>query len=168
MDVEEIALPGIGLRYDFATRSGQHVGVVCHRNGRRDLVIYDRADPDSSRDVLQLSDEEGDVLAELLGAPRIVERLALVETGDQHVECGMPGSERDIHCAALINPVGAVVMGRYSWGNKQFGGTAMKKLALALVIGLLGPAAARLPRQLGRRRAHGVDAGGGEQPNISL
>lgn len=76
MDVEEIALPGIGLRYNFATRSGQHVGVVCHRNGRRDLVIYDREDPDSSREVLQLSDEEGDVLAELLGAPRIVERLA--------------------------------------------------------------------------------------------
>ena len=76
MDVEEIALPGIGLRYDFATRSGQHVGVVCHRGGRRDLVIYDRDDPDSSREVLQLTDEEGDVLAELLGAPRIVERLA--------------------------------------------------------------------------------------------
>lgn len=76
MDVEEIALPGIGLRYDFATRSGRRVGVVCHRNGRRDLVIYDRDDPDSSREVLQLNDEEGDVLAELLGAPRIVERLA--------------------------------------------------------------------------------------------
>jgi TrkA domain protein len=76
VDVEEVALPGIGLRYDFATRSGQRVGVVCHRNGRRDLVIYDLDDPDSSRDVLQLTDDEGDVLAELLGAPRIVERLA--------------------------------------------------------------------------------------------
>jgi TrkA domain protein len=76
VDVEEIALPGIGLRYDFATRSGQRVGVVCHRGGRRDLVIYDRDDPDSSREVLQLTDDEGDVLAELLGAPRIVERLA--------------------------------------------------------------------------------------------
>jgi TrkA domain protein len=76
MDVEEIALPGIGLRYDVATRSGRRVGVVSHRNGRRDLVIYDRDDPDSSREVLQLTDDEGDVLAELLGAPRIVERLA--------------------------------------------------------------------------------------------
>ncbi len=76
MDVEEIALPGIGLRYDFSTKSGQRVGVVCHRGGRRDLVIYDREDPDSSREVLQLTDDEGDVLAELLGAPRIVERLA--------------------------------------------------------------------------------------------
>jgi TrkA domain protein len=76
VDVEEIALPGIGLRYDFATRSGQAVGVVCHRSGRRDLVIYDQDDPDASRNVLQLTDDEGDVLAELLGAPRIVERLA--------------------------------------------------------------------------------------------
>jgi TrkA domain protein len=76
VDVEEIALPGIGLRYDFATRSGRRVGVISHRNGRRDLVIYDRDDPDSSREVLHLTDDEGDVLAELLGAPRIVERLA--------------------------------------------------------------------------------------------
>jgi TrkA domain protein len=76
VDVEEIALPGIGLRYDFETKSGQHVGVVCHRGGRRDLVLYDRDDPDASRQVLALTDDEGDVLAELLGAPRIVERLA--------------------------------------------------------------------------------------------
>jgi TrkA domain protein len=76
VDVEEIALPGIGLRYDFDTRSGRRVGVICHRTGRRDLVLYDRDDPDSSREVLQLTGAEGDVLAELLGAPRIVERLA--------------------------------------------------------------------------------------------
>ena len=76
MDVEEVALPGIGLRYEFATRSGQRVGVICHRTGRRELVIFDRDDPDSSREVLALTDDEGDVLAELLGAPRIVERLA--------------------------------------------------------------------------------------------
>ena len=37
----------------------------------------------------------------LVTGQRIVERLALVEAGDQHVECGVPGSERSIHCAAL-------------------------------------------------------------------
>src|SRR6266851_3459333 len=84
----------------------------------------------------------------LVADQRIVERLALVETGDQHVECGMPGSERDIHCAALINPVGAVVMGRYSWGNKQFGGTAMKKLALALAIGLAATGTAAVAQDI--------------------
>ena len=28
MDVNETPLPGVGLRYDFTTRSGQQIGVV--------------------------------------------------------------------------------------------------------------------------------------------
>lgn len=76
MEVEETALPGIGLRYDFETSDGHRVGVVSHRSGRRELVVYDTDDPDTGRTVLNLTDEEGDTLAELLGAPRIVEKLA--------------------------------------------------------------------------------------------
>lgn len=75
MEVEQTALPGIGLRHDFTTRKGQRVGVVSHRTGRRDLVIYDAEDPDSVCHVVKLNDEEADALAELLGAPRIVQRL---------------------------------------------------------------------------------------------
>jgi TrkA domain protein len=105
VDVEEIALPGIGLRYDFATRSGQRVGVVCHRNGRRDLVIYDLDDPDSSRDVLQLTDDEGDVLAELLGAPRIVERLA-----DLHKAPGSPYDGRTLGDTQARTRTGASIV----------------------------------------------------------
>ena len=76
MEVEETALPGIGLRYDFETRDGHRVGVVSHRSGRRELVVYDTDDPDTGRTLVSLTDEEGDTLAELLGAPRIVEKLA--------------------------------------------------------------------------------------------
>ncbi|MEU0564445.1 cation:proton antiporter regulatory subunit [Nonomuraea sp. NPDC005983] len=75
MDVEQTALPGIGLRHEFTTRSGMRVGVVSHRTGRRDLVIYDRNDPDRACETVKLNDEEADALAELLGAPRIVQRL---------------------------------------------------------------------------------------------
>ncbi|MEV0235503.1 cation:proton antiporter regulatory subunit [Nonomuraea sp. NPDC050786] len=75
MEVEQTALPGIGLRHDFTTRKGQRVGVVSHRTGRRDLVIYDQDDPDAVCHVVKLNDEEADALAELLGAPRIVQRL---------------------------------------------------------------------------------------------
>ncbi|WP_235609357.1 cation:proton antiporter regulatory subunit, partial [Frankia casuarinae] len=52
------------------------LGVVSHHHGRRDLVIYDADDPDASRESIALTPEEGDVLSELLGAPRIVEKLA--------------------------------------------------------------------------------------------
>ncbi|NUR83487.1 MAG: cation:proton antiporter regulatory subunit [Nonomuraea sp.] len=75
MEVEQTALPGIGLRHDFTTRAGSRVGVISHRTGRRDLVIYDKDDPDRACQTVKLNDEEADALAELLGAPRIVQRL---------------------------------------------------------------------------------------------
>ncbi|MBB6352205.1 cation:proton antiporter regulatory subunit [Nonomuraea muscovyensis] len=75
MDVEQTALPGIGLRHEFTTQSGKRVGVVSHRTGRRDLVIYDREDPDRVCETVKLNDEEAEALVELLGAPRIVQRL---------------------------------------------------------------------------------------------
>jgi TrkA domain protein len=75
MDVEQTALPGIGLRHEFTTQSGRRIGVVSHRSGRRDLVIYDKHDPDRACETVKLNDEEADALVELLGAPRIVQRL---------------------------------------------------------------------------------------------
>lgn len=75
VEVEKAALPGIGFRHDFMTRRGRRVGVVSHRTGRRDLLVYDPADPDACSETIALTSDEADTLAELLGAPRIVERL---------------------------------------------------------------------------------------------
>ncbi|GAA3114578.1 cation:proton antiporter regulatory subunit [Planomonospora alba] len=75
VEVEQTALPGIGLRHEFTTRSGRRIGIISHRTGRRDLVIYDKDDPDRACEVVKLNDEEADALVELLGAPRIVQRL---------------------------------------------------------------------------------------------
>ncbi|WP_163550108.1 cation:proton antiporter regulatory subunit [Candidatus Frankia nodulisporulans] len=77
MDIEETALPGIGLRHDFQTRGGRRVGVVSHHHhGRRDIVLYDAQDSDAVGECVTLTAEESDVLSELLGAPRFVEKLA--------------------------------------------------------------------------------------------
>ena len=76
MDIQETNLPGVGLRHDFTTRAGRQLGVVTHRTGRRDLLVYDRNDPDACQEVIQLTDDEADALAELLGAARLVEHLA--------------------------------------------------------------------------------------------
>jgi TrkA domain protein len=76
VQIDKTALPGIGLRYEFTTAARRRVAVISYRDGRRGLVVYDTVDPDAGREVLSLTDEEGDALAELLGAPRIVERLA--------------------------------------------------------------------------------------------
>jgi TrkA domain protein len=76
IEVEEVTLPGIGLRRDFLTRRGRRVGVVSHRTGKRELLVYGTEDPDSCSEVVRLDTDESDTLAELLGAPRIVEKLA--------------------------------------------------------------------------------------------
>jgi TrkA domain protein len=75
VEVEQTALPGIGLRHEFVTNAGRRIGVISYRSGRRDLVIYDLNDPDRACEAVKLNDEEADALAELLGAPRIVQRL---------------------------------------------------------------------------------------------
>ena len=76
MDIQETNLPGVGLRHDFTTKAGRQLGVVTHRTGRRDLLVYDRQDPDACQEVIQLTDDEADALADLLGAARLVEHLA--------------------------------------------------------------------------------------------
>ena len=76
MDIQETNLPGVGLRHDFTTRAGRQLGVVTHRTGRRDLLVYDHSDPDACQEVIRLTDDEADALAELLGAARLVEHLA--------------------------------------------------------------------------------------------
>ncbi|NUS73738.1 MAG: cation:proton antiporter regulatory subunit [Corynebacteriales bacterium] len=79
MDVDRIALPGIGLQHTFTTETGQRLGVISHRSGQRDLVIYDDDDPDTSISCVQMTPEEADGLADLLGTSHIVERLAELE-----------------------------------------------------------------------------------------
>jgi TrkA domain protein len=76
MEVERTSLPGIGLRHVFTTGRGRQIGVVSHRTGRRDLVIYDKDDPDTCVVSVALAEEEANALAELLGTGRVVERLA--------------------------------------------------------------------------------------------
>src|SRR5690348_17050921 len=56
--VEEAELPGIGVRHDFLTHKGRRVGVIAHRSGTRDLLVYDSRDPDSCSETLALTHEE--------------------------------------------------------------------------------------------------------------
>jgi TrkA domain protein len=77
--VNEIPLPGIGVRYEFVTEDGARVGVVHHRSGLRQLVLFERADPDTSHDLLRLGAEDSRTLAELLGVSQVSKDLAELE-----------------------------------------------------------------------------------------
>ena len=78
-DVTEVRLPGVGVRHEYTTADGQRIGVLSHRSGRREILVYDRDDPDRCRTVLQLGSDDTHTLAELLGAPHLTEALAAVQ-----------------------------------------------------------------------------------------
>jgi TrkA domain protein len=76
MDVNEVLLPGVGLRYEFTNHEGDRLGVVARRSGDFEIVVYGADDPDASRQVVRLNSDEAEALAEILGAPRMAERFA--------------------------------------------------------------------------------------------
>ena len=71
----ETDLPGVGVRFDLETNAGRLVGVVVHQTGRRDLVIYDERDIDRACESVELTEEEGHTLGELLGGNPVLEHL---------------------------------------------------------------------------------------------
>lgn len=117
MHIDETKLPGIGVRHDFRVRSGRRLGVVDHRDGQRELVVSDADDPDACAVSLTLTGAESDALAELLGAPRIGERLARlrsdvegISTGQVTVEPGSPFSGRTLGDTATRTRTGASIV----------------------------------------------------------
>ena len=71
----ETDLPGVGVRFDLETNAGRCVGVVVHQTGRRDLVIYDERDVDRACESVELTEDEGHTLGELLGGNPVLEHL---------------------------------------------------------------------------------------------
>ena len=78
-EVTETHLPGVGVRHEFTTSDGERVGVVSHRGGRRELVVYDQDDLDACSAILHLAPDDTRTLAELLGATQVSEALTAVQ-----------------------------------------------------------------------------------------
>lgn len=75
MEIFEIKLPGIGVRYDFTTEAGDRAGVVVRRDGTRDIIVYDPGDADAAAGTIELSEGDAAAIAELLGGTTITVRL---------------------------------------------------------------------------------------------
>lgn len=120
MDVTEILLPGVGVRYEFDTEAGVRMGVVAHRDGRFEFVRYGRADPDAALPVALFSREEADTVAEILGAPRITERFA-------DLTREIPG----LAAATVVVPVGS------RFAGKTLGATRARTLTGASVVAIV-------------------------------
>jgi TrkA domain protein len=78
-EVTETQLPGVGVRHEFTTVAGERLAVLSHRTGRREVAIYDRADPDACSTVLHLSHDDTRTLAELLGGSPVSEAVNEVQ-----------------------------------------------------------------------------------------
>jgi TrkA domain protein len=76
VDVNEMLLPGVGVRYEFTTREGEQIGIVARRGGDFEVVVYGKDDPDRARLAMRLDEEEAEAVAQILGAPRITQRFA--------------------------------------------------------------------------------------------
>lgn len=99
--VEQTALPGIGVRHDLVTESGRRLGVVSHRDGRRNLVLYDRDDPDARTADVPLTDDEAEALADILGASLMLGQLA-----------GLRQQAADLRTEQIAVPAGSPYVGR--------------------------------------------------------
>ena len=78
-EIHETELPGIGVRQEFDTVSGTRLGVLTTRTGRKELLLYDREDPDSCRATVHLDPEDSVVLADLLGSSRVSDAAAGIQ-----------------------------------------------------------------------------------------
>ena len=78
-EIAETQLPGVGVRYEFTTASGERVGVLSHRSGHRELVVYDRNDRDRSTTVIHLSPDDTRTLGEILGTSHVSATVAAVQ-----------------------------------------------------------------------------------------
>lgn len=77
--VRETKLPGVGVRHEFTTESGEEMAVLVHRDGRREVLVYDADDPDVCRTVVALSVNDTRTLNDLLGASRVTEVVTAVQ-----------------------------------------------------------------------------------------
>ena len=71
-------LPGIGVCQEVGLRNGRRIGIVTRRNGQRELVLYDE-EGDGAADTIAMSDDEANAVAEILGAPQLTVRLAMLQ-----------------------------------------------------------------------------------------
>ncbi len=81
--VKETKLPGVGVKHDFRTEDGREIGVLAHKDGRRDIVVYDAVDPDTCSMQVTFNESDARTLAELLGVSQV---NAAVEAVQQEIE----------------------------------------------------------------------------------
>jgi TrkA domain protein len=117
VDVKEVLLPSIGLRYEFTSHAGDRIGIIARRGGDFEIVRYTRDDPDQAQPVFRLTDDEADAVAQILGAPRIAERFTEltrevpgIDTGQVQIRPASPFVDRPLGDTQARTRTGASIV----------------------------------------------------------
>ena len=78
-EVRETELPGVGVRYEFTTSSGEPVSVLVHRTGRARSSSTTATTRTVATLRLRLSADDALTLVEVLGASRVIASLAAAQ-----------------------------------------------------------------------------------------
>jgi len=97
--VYETRLPGVGIRHDFVTQDGDRIGVILHHSGRRDLLVYDSEDPDTSLVSIRLEKDEAHIVSELLGAVHVTQSVNNVQQAIKGLVIDWIPIQKDWACA---------------------------------------------------------------------
>jgi len=79
MDTNQSTVAGAGVLHDCLTRDGQQFRILVARPGRREIFVYDSAEPDRAVATIVLEEDEADQVAELLHSRPITDRIAELE-----------------------------------------------------------------------------------------
>ena len=79
MEITHSTVPGSGVLHDCQTRDGQQFRVLVARPGRREIFVYDSAEPDRAVARIVLEEDEADQVSELLHSQPITDRIAELE-----------------------------------------------------------------------------------------
>lgn len=123
-EIEETQLPGVGVRYSFIASSATHVSVLHHHSGRHELFVGDPDDPDASQLVLEFDDEDSRVLAEMLGASKVIREIDRLQqsVGGLSIEwlrvsAGAPAVGRSIGELEIRSTTGVTVVAALRHGE---------------------------------------------------
>lgn len=82
MNLKETDLPGIGHKYVLNARSGDHLVMIVHNDGRREMYHMNPQEPDEPLSSVALEDEEARMVSAVMGGmtykPQPLEQLEMV------------------------------------------------------------------------------------------
>ena len=73
--IEETSLPGVGRRFDFDAEYGKRVGVITHRDGKREIFVAQPEDPDACAAAIVLAPDEAEAVADMLGGSTVTRKV---------------------------------------------------------------------------------------------